>query len=163
MANAPVDPAKVQERFDFRKGSLSTPETRSLAVVPVTAQQGPAIAERLRKGEDPSVVAKSIGKDALILTDRPKTALPDRKVADAAFAMKAGEVAGPVRFEDRALVLGGAGDLLGELVARLEVLLRGFLADRAVLAPAAGQRRPREVPAVGEDGLHEGLGTRDDE
>jgi peptidyl-prolyl cis-trans isomerase D len=119
MANAPVDPAKVQERFDFRKGSLSTPETRSLAVIPVTAQQGAAIAERLRKGEDPSVVAKAIGKDALILTDRPKTALPDRKIADAAFAMKAGEVAGPITGDLGAAVVKVIG-VTPAVVATLE-------------------------------------------
>jgi len=95
-ARVTIDPAKVVERFNFRKDSLSTPETRSVAVIPVTAAQGAGVADRLRKGEDPAAVAKSIGKDALILADKPKSALPDRKVADAAFALKAGEVSAPV-------------------------------------------------------------------
>ena len=95
-ARAVVDPAKVQERFNFRKDGLSKPETRSVAVIPVTAQQAAGVADRLRKGEDPAAVAKSIGKDALVLADKPKTALPDRKVADAAFALKNGEVSGLV-------------------------------------------------------------------
>jgi peptidyl-prolyl cis-trans isomerase D len=95
-AGLKVDPAKVLERFNFRKDSLSTPETRSVVQIPVTAQQAAGVADRLRKGEDPAAVAKSVGKQPLVLTDKPKSALPDRKVADVAFTLKAGEVSGAI-------------------------------------------------------------------
>ncbi len=87
-----LDPKDVQKRFDFEKDSLSTPEKRSLVQIPLkAAADGPAVVARLQKGEDPSVVAKSLGVQAVLLTDSPATAVPDRAVADAAFAMKPGE------------------------------------------------------------------------
>lgn len=93
-----VDPAAVQKRFDFEKDSLSTPEKRTLVEIPVhDAAQGAAVAARLTKGEDPAVVAKSLNTQPLGYTDSPKSAITDRKIGDAAFAMTEGKVQGPVQ------------------------------------------------------------------
>lgn len=92
-----ANPADVQKRFDFEKDALSTPEKRSVVQIPIKdkAKAADAVA-RLRKGDDPTAVAKSLGVQPAIYTDSPKTAIADRKVADAAFALTEGEVAGPV-------------------------------------------------------------------
>jgi len=93
-----VDPAAVQKEFDFKKDSLATPETRTLIEIPVkTAAQGQQAAARLSSGEDPAAIAKSLGAEPVSYVDKPQSAIPDRKLAQAAFAMKPGEVRAPVR------------------------------------------------------------------
>ena len=93
-----ADPALVQKRFDFEKDALSTPEKRTLVEIPVRdGAQGQAVAARLQKGEDPQAVAKSISVQPVLYNDSPKSAVADRKLADVAFAMAAGEVKGPVQ------------------------------------------------------------------
>lgn len=95
-----IDPAAVQKAYDFRKDSLAKPETRTIVqIVAPDAKAAATISQRLAKGEDPVAVAKSFGKTPLVLTDKPKTAIPDRKVADAAFALAVGQVSGPIAGE----------------------------------------------------------------
>jgi peptidyl-prolyl cis-trans isomerase D len=97
-AAAPVDPAAVQKRFDFEKESLSTPDKRSLIEIPAKdAATAAAISARLKKGEEPDAVAKSLGVSPLPYTDVPKTAVADPAAADAAFALGAGAVSGPIK------------------------------------------------------------------
>jgi peptidyl-prolyl cis-trans isomerase D len=93
-ATAPIDPAELQKRYQFRKDTLSTPETRSLVQIPVKDQAGAqqAIA-RLGRGEAPAAVAKSLGVDALVYDAKPLTAVSDRKVGQAAFRMPQGQAA----------------------------------------------------------------------
>jgi peptidyl-prolyl cis-trans isomerase D len=93
-AAAPVDPAELQKRYQFRKDTLSKPETRTIVQIPAkdaaTAQK---VTTALRAGQAPEAVAKSIGVDAINFADRPLSAISDRKVGQAAFKMQAGEVA----------------------------------------------------------------------
>jgi peptidyl-prolyl cis-trans isomerase D len=92
-----VDPAEVAKEFAFRKDSLSQPEKRSLAVIPVkSAADGAAAVKRLNAGEDPGAVAKSFGVEAISYADKPQSAIADRKLAQAAYALKDGAVGGPV-------------------------------------------------------------------
>ncbi|HEY5073034.1 MAG TPA: peptidyl-prolyl cis-trans isomerase [Caulobacteraceae bacterium] len=93
-----VDPAAVEKQFAFSKDSLSTPETRTIVQVPVkTAAQAAAAAARLTHGDDPAVIAKAFGAEPVTYTDKPQSAIADRKLAAAAFSMKAGQVTGPVQ------------------------------------------------------------------
>ena len=93
-----VSDADIQKEFDFRKASLSTPETRTIVQIPVkTAAQGQEAAQRLDKGEDPAAIAKSLGAEPVTYDNRPRTAIADGKLAAAAFTMKEGQVAGPVQ------------------------------------------------------------------
>jgi peptidyl-prolyl cis-trans isomerase D len=89
-----IDPEELQKRYEFRKDTLSTPETRTIVQIPVkdpsAAQQ---IAARLTRGEDAAAVAKSIGVDAVTFDQRPLTAISDRKAGQAAFKLAAGQVA----------------------------------------------------------------------
>lgn len=95
-----ADPAEVQKRFDFRKESLSAPELRSFVQIPLkSAGQAATVADRLRKGEDPAVIAKSIGTTVVSNTDKPKSAIFDKAVADAAFSLPADGVSGALKGE----------------------------------------------------------------
>lgn len=93
-----VDPAAIQKEFDFRKDALSSPEKRTLVEIPLRAPAEAALAAaRLARGEDPAAVAKAFGVDPISYVDTPLSAIADRKVAGAAFAMVAGEAKGPVQ------------------------------------------------------------------
>ena len=93
-----VDAAAIQKEFDFRKDTLSTPETRSVIQIPVkSAAQGTEAAARLARGEDPGVVARSYGVQAIIYADKPLSAIADHKLGALAFSLAAGESKGPVQ------------------------------------------------------------------
>ena len=93
-----VDIAAVQKEFEFRKDSLSTPETRTVVQIPVkSAAQGAEAAARLAKGEDPGVIARSYGVQAIIYADKPLSAIADRKLGALAFSLPAGQAKGPVQ------------------------------------------------------------------
>jgi peptidyl-prolyl cis-trans isomerase D len=92
-ADTPVDPAELKKRFDFRKETLSSPETRTVIQIPakdaVTANR---IAAELGKGADPAATAKAAGVEAITYANKPQTAIPDKKVGAAAFVTPAGAV-----------------------------------------------------------------------
>lgn len=95
-----LDQAELQKLYDFRKQQESTPETRT--VVQVTAKDAAgaqAAAARLAKGEDAAAVAKAVGGVLVTYDGKPKTAIPDRKVADAAFSLPAGQASAPIKGE----------------------------------------------------------------
>jgi peptidyl-prolyl cis-trans isomerase D len=95
-----VDPAELQKLYNFRKDTMTKPEMRTLVQIPAkTAAVAQTIQQRLAKGEDPTAVAKAVGVEPVTYLDKPKTAISDRKVADAAFALPAGQVSGPIQGE----------------------------------------------------------------
>ena len=88
-----VDPEEVRKRYDFRKDTLSKPETRSLVQIPARdAAAAQAITARLAKGETPQAAAKAAGVDAIIYTDKPQSAIADRKAGVAAFQLQPGQI-----------------------------------------------------------------------
>lgn len=90
--NTPIDPAELQKRYDFRKDTLSKPETRSLVQVPAKdAQTAAQIAARLAKGEAPQAVARAFGVEAISYENKPQSAIADHKLAAAAFQVKSGQ------------------------------------------------------------------------
>jgi peptidyl-prolyl cis-trans isomerase D len=92
-ATAPIDPAELQKRFNFRKDTLSTPETRTVVQIP--AKDGASalkIAQALAKGDDPAATAKAAGAEVITYENKPKTAIPDPKVATVAFGTPTGQV-----------------------------------------------------------------------
>ncbi len=92
-ASIPIDPAELKKRFDFRKDTLSAPETRTVIQVPAKdAASADKIAQRLTKGEDPSAVAKSVGVETISYAAKPQAAIPDKKLGAAAFQLPAGQV-----------------------------------------------------------------------
>ena len=121
---AVVDQADVQKRFDFRKDTLSKPETRTLVQISAAdAAQGATIAARLAKGEDPAVVARELKRPLASLVDRPRSALTDPKIAEAAFALNPGQSSPPI----------AAG--LGVVVLKLISVAPGQVVDFATERP----------------------------
>ena len=93
VAAGPVDQAEVLKRFNFRKDTLSKPETRSIVQIPAKdAAAAAQITARLARGEAPDAIARSLGVAAISYGDKPQTAIPDGKVAAAAFQAKPGQV-----------------------------------------------------------------------
>lgn len=95
-----ADPAEVQKRFDFRKDTLSSPELRSFVQIPVKNDgQATQVAARLSKGEDPAAIAKAVGSEVVNNGDKPKSAVFDKAVAEAAFRLPVGGVSGGLKGE----------------------------------------------------------------
>jgi peptidyl-prolyl cis-trans isomerase D len=97
-AALPIDEAEVQKRFAFRKDTLARPETRTVVQIPVKdAAAAQAVAARLTKGEDPAAVAKSVGVEAINYVDKPQSAIADKRVGAAAFALQPGQVSAAIQ------------------------------------------------------------------
>ncbi|MDP9103185.1 MAG: SurA N-terminal domain-containing protein [Pseudomonadota bacterium] len=90
--------ADVQKRFNFEKETLSIPEKRTVIEISVKdAKAGAEAAAKLKAGIDPQIAAHDVGGQAATFKDTPKAAIADQKVAEAAFGLKEGEVAGPLQ------------------------------------------------------------------
>ncbi|HEX2561234.1 peptidylprolyl isomerase [Phenylobacterium sp.] len=97
-AAGPISDADIKARFDYRKDTMSQAETRSLVQIPAKdAAAAQTIAQRLTKGEDPEAVAKAVGVEPVVYEDKPRTAIADRKVAEAAFKLAQGQVSAPIQ------------------------------------------------------------------
>ncbi|HEY7899730.1 MAG TPA: peptidyl-prolyl cis-trans isomerase, partial [Caulobacteraceae bacterium] len=119
-----IDPAQVAKEFAFRKDSISTPEKRTIVAIPVKSPAEAAeAARRLSAGESAAAIAKSLGAEPVTYDDKPQSAIPDTKLAQAAFAAKPGAVAGPV-----------AGDL-GVFALKVEKVTPGAPATLATATP----------------------------
>ena len=137
----PVDQAEVLKRFNFRKDTLSKPETRNLVDIPAKdAATAAQIGARLAKGEDPSAVAKSLGVAAIAYPDKPQSAITDTKVAAAAFQMKPGETR----------TVQGA---LGLAVVRVEKVTPGHQVTLEELRPAIEAEVRKDAAATKIDAL----------
>ncbi len=88
----------VQKRFAFEKDTLNVPEKRAMILISVKdAAAGAQAAAKLKAGGDPQTIAKAAGGQATTYPATPKAAIADPKIADAAFGLKPGEVAGPIQ------------------------------------------------------------------
>jgi peptidyl-prolyl cis-trans isomerase D len=101
-----VDPKAVEQQFEARKAQYAKPELRSLVEIPLNdASKAAQVQAALTKGDDPQAVAKSVGVEAIPYADQPESAIADRKAAAAAFAMKQGQVSGPVQGDFKTVIL----------------------------------------------------------
>jgi peptidyl-prolyl cis-trans isomerase D len=95
-----ISDADLKRAYEERRARYTTPERRHLLQIdfpnPEAAQ---AAAERIAKGTSFAEIAKELGKSEkdIDLGMVPKAAVIDRAVADAAFALKEGEVSAPVK------------------------------------------------------------------
>ena len=99
-AQVQIDPAELQRQFAFRRERYGEPERRTLIQVPAkTAQAAAQAAQRLRAGENPATVARALGVEPIRYDNQPKSAITDRRVADAAFQLQPGQVSNPIQGE----------------------------------------------------------------
>lgn len=92
------NPADEQKLFDSEKAKLTTPERRSFVKIQAKdPAQAAAIAARLSKGENPNAVAASYGTKPFTYDNEPLQVIDDQPVAQAVFAMKVGQVSGPIQ------------------------------------------------------------------
>jgi peptidyl-prolyl cis-trans isomerase D len=153
-----VSDADIQKEFDARKASLSTPETRTVIQIPVkTAAEGQTAAQRLTKGEDPAAIARSLGVEPVIYDNRPRTGIADGKLAAAAFAMKEGQVAGPVQGD-----LGLAAVKVSKITAATTPTLASARAKiEADLKAKAAQNKAYELSQKFDDARQSGASVAD--
>jgi peptidyl-prolyl cis-trans isomerase D len=95
-----ISDEELKAAFEERKNRLATPERRQVQqIVFPKADDARAAADRIAKGETFEAIAKERGlsdKD-IDLGTVTRTSMLDRVVADAAFALKEGEVSAPVQ------------------------------------------------------------------
>lgn len=99
-AGVEVSEQAIQDRFNFQRQSLGTPETRTFVTLTApSAQVAQTISRRLRAGEDPAAVARSLNIEPVPYDNQPRSAVPDARVAQTAFGMTQGSVSDPVQGE----------------------------------------------------------------
>src|SRR6266852_6191972 len=95
-----ISDADLKRAYEERRARYGTPERRHILQIDFpNAEAASAAAERIAKGASFAEVAKELGKSEkdIDLGTVPKAAVIDRAAADAAFALKQGEVSAPVQ------------------------------------------------------------------
>jgi peptidyl-prolyl cis-trans isomerase D len=95
-----ISDADLKRAYEERRTRYVTPERRHIMQIDFpNAEAASAAAERIAKGTSFAEIAKELGKSEkdIDLGAVPKSAMIDRPVADAAFALKEGEVSAPVQ------------------------------------------------------------------
>jgi len=151
---AAVDPAEVERQFNFRRDSLSQPERRTFVQIPAPDQAAAAqVAQRLRAGEDPAAVARSIQRDPVPFNAVPRSAVTDARIAEAAFSLPAGQVSGPVQGQlawsvVKVLTVAPAVPAtLDQARPQIEAELRAMAAEQQVTAAVERYEQAREAGA----------------
>jgi len=92
-----LDDEAMKKMYEFRKDSLSVPEKRSFVVV-TTKDKAAAdnVHKALISGQTPDQAAKAFKGTVMTYDRKPKTGVPDAKVAAQAFGLKAGEISQPI-------------------------------------------------------------------
>ncbi|MFN3815875.1 SurA N-terminal domain-containing protein [Brevundimonas sp.] len=92
-----VTDAQIQERFEFRRESLSQAETRTFTTLTARdAETAASVAAALRAGQSVAQVAGANDIQPVEYDNRPRSAVTDAAVAAAAFGLQAGQVSDPV-------------------------------------------------------------------
>lgn len=149
-----VTEQQIQDRFEFQRDTLGTPETRSfVTLTAANAAAAQTLVRRLRAGEDPADVAESLNIEPVVYDDQPRSAVADAAVAQAAFGLAAGQVSGPVESE-----LGLVVVKVTEVTAGEEATLEAHRAEIAeALRMEAARVRVSEMVARFDELRNEGV------
>lgn len=98
-SNAPIDEARIVERFNFKKDTLSIPERRTFVTLTApTKAAADRIAAALRAGQTPQAVGQANGDvRPADYNETPRAAVTDPAVAAAVFGAQPGTVTDPVQ------------------------------------------------------------------
>jgi peptidyl-prolyl cis-trans isomerase D len=98
-STAAIPEARILERFNFKKDSLSTPETRTFVTLTApTKAAADKIAAALRAGQSPADAGKANGDiRPADFTNTPRSAVSEPAVAAAVFGMAPGQVSDAVQ------------------------------------------------------------------
>lgn len=89
---------QIQERFDFRKDTLSRPETRSYVAFSTDDQAAAQrVSAALRAGQTPEQAGQAANLEPQAFENRPRSAIQDEAVAGAVFGTGSGQASAPVR------------------------------------------------------------------
>ncbi len=93
----PADEDALKKMYTAQQATLGTPEQRSFVEVTApNAAAAQAIAAALKAGKTPDAVAAANGGKVISYQAKGQAEVPDAKIAAAAFAMKTGDISGPV-------------------------------------------------------------------
>lgn len=96
--NAAIPEARIVERFNFKKDTLSTPETRTFTTLTAPNREAAArIAAALRAGKTPQEAGAAERIEPAQFTEQPRSAIGDPAVAGAVFGLQANQVSEPVQ------------------------------------------------------------------
>ncbi|HTN41628.1 MAG TPA: peptidyl-prolyl cis-trans isomerase [Asticcacaulis sp.] len=100
LKSVTIDEAAVRKLYETRLKTLATPETRSFVQVTTqSAADANAISAALKSGQTPEAAAKAHKGQVISYDLKPQTAVPDAKIATAAFGLKTGEISGAIQGE----------------------------------------------------------------
>lgn len=113
---------RIQERFEFRRESLSRPERRTFVTLTAPTQAAAErIAAALRAGQAPEAVGQANNLQPARYADTPRSAVSDPAVAAAVFGLAEGQVSDPVRARVGFVVARVTGVTPGQAVTLPEV------------------------------------------
>lgn len=93
-----ISDARVQERFNFRRDSLSQPERRTFVTLTApTKAAADRIAAALRAGQTPQAVGQANNLQPAAYDNTPRSAISDAAVGAAVFGLTADQVSAPVQ------------------------------------------------------------------
>ena len=93
-----IPEARIVERFEFRKDSLSTPERRTFTTLTVPDRAAAdRVAAALRAGQSPTAVAEANRVQPAEFNAQPQSAVPDPAVGTAVFGLTTGQVSAPIQ------------------------------------------------------------------
>lgn len=113
---------RIQERFEFRRESLSRPERRTFVTLTApTRAAAERIAAALRAGQTPDAVGQANNLQPARYEDTPRSAVSDPAVAAAVFGLTEGQVSDPVQARVGFVVARVTGVAPGQAVTLPEV------------------------------------------
>jgi peptidyl-prolyl cis-trans isomerase D len=98
-ARIQVSEDDIEAAYEWRRAEFGTPERRVIQQIPfANAEEARQALERIRGGADFLEIAreKGLSEDDATLGELTRNAVPDRAIAEAAFALEPGQVSEPV-------------------------------------------------------------------
>lgn len=95
---AAISDERINERFQFRRDSLSEPEKRTFVTLTVpTREAADRVAAALRAGQSAADVGRANNVQPADYASSPQSVLGDRAVGAGVFALQAGQVSDPIQ------------------------------------------------------------------